>query len=63
MSQLKIYSKRIVASIKHTLGYTCILQESCQSQRCILLVRGDHFVGDCKRRIQLSGLYECHSYS
>ena len=51
MSQLKIYTKRKIASKKQTLEHKCILQESCKTmrrwQRSILLVKGGHCVGHC----------------
>ena len=49
MSQLKIYTKRKIAS-KKNLEHKCILQESFKTvrrlQRSILLVKGGHCVGD-----------------
>ena len=48
MSELKICTKRKLASKKQNLKHKCILQESCKTvrrwQRYILLVRGDHGV-------------------
>ena len=50
MTQLNIYTKRKIASKKKNLEHKCILQESCKTvrrwQRSILMVRGDHCVGD-----------------
>ena len=50
MSQLKIYSKRKLASKKQNLEHRCINQESCKTvcrwQRSILLVKGGNCVGD-----------------
>ena len=50
MSQLKIYTKRKIAPKKQNLEHKCILQESCKTmgrwQISILLVMGDHCVGD-----------------
>ena len=52
-SQLKIYTKRKIASKKQNVEHKCILQESCKTvrrwQRYILLVKGGHCVGDCKK--------------
>ena len=52
MSQLKIYSKRKIASKMQNLEHKCVLQESCKTvrlwQRFILLVKGAHCVGDCE---------------
>ena len=52
MSQLKIYSKRKIASKMLNLEHKCVLQESCKTvrlwQRFILLVKGVHCVGDCE---------------
>ena len=45
------HRKRKIASKKQNLEHKCILQDSCKTvkrwQRSILLVRGDHCVGDC----------------
>ena len=54
MSQLKIYTKRKIASKKQTLEHKCILPNSCKTvrrwQRSIRLGRGDHCVGDWNSR-------------
>jgi len=46
-----MYTKSKIASKKQNLEHKCILQESCKTvrrwQRYILLVKGDHCVGDC----------------
>jgi len=51
MSQHKMYAKRKIAYKKQILKRNCVLQESCKTvrrwQRSVLLVRGDHCVGDC----------------
>ena len=51
ISQLKICTKKIIASNKKNLEHKCILQESYKTvrrwQRSILVVKGDHCVGDC----------------
>ena len=50
MSQLKIYTRRKIASKKQNLDHNGVLHECCKSvrhlQRSILLVRGDHCIGD-----------------
>ena len=51
MSQLKIYTKRKIASKKQNLEHNCVLKESCKTvkywQRSILFVKGGHCIGDC----------------
>ena len=53
-SQLQIYTKRKIASEKQDLERKYVLQDSCKTVRrwqiSILLVKGDHCVGDCPVR-------------
>ena len=62
-SQLKIYTKRKIASKKQNVEHKCILQESCKTvrrwQRYILLVKGGHCVGDCKKNLRTPGFRVC----